>query len=444
MQPAARISAAIEILTDIVSSIRSDGPPADRCVASYMRQRRYIGSKDRRAILNQVYRVVRRYGLLSWVVKKAEIEVTARSLMIAELSMDAASELEHFGADGPYAPTGLSEVESELRRLARSSKATDAIKDAPSSATYELPSVAEEGFQKRFGEALPDAMASLNQEAPLGLRLNPLKADFNLFINFKKEFQNIEINKYSPIGVSSNSNLPLQNIAAYRDGWIEVQDEAAQLASYLVDVQPDMSVVDLCAGAGGKSLLLAALMKNQGIIQACDVGDRRLGNLTKRAERAGATIINTHVLDKSGAGRAKKLADFYQQADRVLVDAPCSGTGTWRRNPDQRWRLTHDQVDQYSQIQLRLLNEATELVSRNGRLVYMTCSLLPQENERVVDGFLELGGWRLLHWQSVWAQVLPDSPVPTSLSTMPECLQLAPHAQGTDGFFTAVFERIPA
>ena len=441
MQPAARISAAIEILADIENSICTDGPPADRCVAAYMKQRRYIGSKDRRAISALVYGVLRRRGRLSWITQRAGVETTARALLIAYMAMCKPDELHHFGAEGAYAPADLSVNDVALVELAKSIDQMDAFDDAPCSAKCELPNVVEQDFIERFGDGLATAMAALNQEAPLGLRINPIKADFEFINDFRNSYQNIETNQYSPIGFSSRTNIPLQNIDAYRDGRIEVQDQAAQLASYLADPHPGMTVVDLCAGAGGKSLLVAALMENRGEIQACDIGDNRLKNLKKRAARAGVSVIQTHLLPKTGVARTKKMSAFTGRADRVLVDAPCSGTGTWRRNPDQRWRLTRDQIDAYTKTQLELLKEGAELVTEDGRLIYMTCSLLPLENECVVDRFIEAGGWKLRGWKAVWEKVLPQSPLPLSLSQHKDCLQLAPHVHGTDGFFTAIFER---
>lgn len=436
MQPAARIAAAIEILDDIETSILNGGVPADRSVAQYLRGRRYIGSKDRRAITGYVYAVLRCRGQLLWLLRQASGAETPRNQVLAYCALYEPESLSLFGDEGAHAPTALTDVEKGL------TKAVCTVSgNMPDAALLEMPDVIKTAFTERFGDALPEAMMALNAGAPVGMRINSLRVDAQFIEKFKKDYQDIEYNEYSPIGFSSKNNLPLQNIAAYRDGLIEVQDEAAQLASFLVDARPGMHVVDLCAGAGGKSLTLAATMNNQGRIDAFDVGANRLRNLDERTKRADASIIKSHVIPHEGAKRSAEFDKLASKADRVLVDAPCSGTGTWRRNPDQRWRLSENQIKSYAALQLKLLEEGADLAAPGGRLIYMTCSLLSQENEAVVKEFMQVGEWRLVPWQDLWVSTLKGRPTPASLSPLEGCLQLAPHLHNTDGFFLAVFER---
>ncbi len=221
-----------------------------------------------------------------------------------------------------------------------------------------------------------------------------------------------------------------------------MQDEAAQVASSLADAFPGAQVVDLCAGAGGKTLAMAAAMENRGQIHAFDISPKRLSSLKKRMQRAGARTIQVHQVTASGAGREIAFGPLEGKMDRVVVDAPCTGTGTWRRSPDQRWRFDTEGLKDQAALQGTLLSEGAKLVKQGGRLVYMTCSVLPEENEDVVAAFLKSqpeGAWKVLDYKAVWADTLPGVPAET-LALRPEFLQLAPHAHDTDGFFLAVLE----
>ncbi len=248
----------------------------------------------------------------------------------------------------------------------------------------------------------------------------------------------IAASRLSVCGWSKTPGSPSLN--AFQAGHFEIQDEAAQIAALLVDARRGMVVLDLCAGAGGKSLAMAARMSNSGTIHAYDVDKGRLGEIDKRAKRAGVNMVFARVIPEGGE-RAKIFGDFRVGLDRVVLDVPCSGTGTWRRNPEARWRLTPEMLAANRDRQRGLLKEGAALVKPGGRLVYMTCSILSDENKDRADAFLaEHDGFRALDYRDVWKQVGGVN-VPESACGDGPYLALTPAMHGTDGFFVAIFER---
>ena len=437
MQPAARIQAAIEILDLVEQGISTAGAPADNIVKTYCRTRRYIGSKDRRAIIELVYALIRKRGLHVWRLERVGLPLNGRSLLISHANLFDVDFLSLFGGDSTHAPAKLT---SDEKKKIASLPVT--LTNAPLSALLEVPECVQAGLRDRFSDQLEVGVTALNETAPLDIRVNPLKREKNIINNLSSIHQDIVKTKYSPIGFRSISKVNISQTDMFRSGKIEVQDEAAQLACYLVNAEPGTTVVDLCAGAGGKSILLSGLMENRGQVYAFDVAAKRLANAKPRILRAGCRNIQTRVFPESGAERSAVLSGFKGKADRVVIDAPCSGTGTWRRNPDQRWRLNSASINEYAEIQLSLLQEGEGLARAGGRLVYMTCSLLPDENEAVVDRFLEShqNHWTLVDYRSVWLQVLDNEPAETA-SSNPFCMQFVPHKHQTDGFFVAIFEK---
>lgn len=437
MQSAARLQAVIEILEDVETGIAQAGVPADVAVANYTRSRRYIGSKDRRAITEMVYGIIRQRGRHAWRLAQAGFLLTGRNLVISHAALNDVHLLESFGASSPHAPASLTAAEQAALGAMPAS-----LRGAPLFASHEVPQDLVKPLEDRFGSQFEQAISILNEQAPLDIRENPIKSRSKIIRHLMELDQGIEKHKYSPIGFRSKKRVNVSAHPLLRDGYIEVQDEAAQLASYLVDASAGMSVLDLCAGAGGKTLLLSALMRNKGHIYAFDTSKARLKNAKPRLDRAGCRNVQTRQLPVDKEARANLLSGFTEKMDRVVIDAPCSGSGTWRRNPDQRWRLNTEALNSYSELQHRLLAEAASLVTPGGRLVYMTCSLLHQENEHAVDQFLiqNAGDYSLLDYQDIWQRVLPSKPAVTA-SSNPSCLQLVPHMHQTDGFFVAIFER---
>jgi 16S rRNA (cytosine967-C5)-methyltransferase len=439
MQPSARLAATIELLSEVEAGIVVGGAPADRLVADYFRARRYAGSKDRRAITDQVYGVLRARALYLWALEAAMCRVNARTLLICHLHQHTPEELAHFGGAGDHrCPPLGAEEEVLVATLAGLN-----WQAAPKAAKHNIPEWMAGRLEARFAEDFEIAAAALNAKAPLDIRVNALRVSNihlkNILNNDSEHFQKTP---YSEFGYRATGAINLGGTKAYKSGLIEVQDEAAQIAATLVDAKPDHQVIDLCAGAGGKSLAVAVAMANKGQIHAFDISERRLGEFRTRLLRAGCrniqiTRIGTEVEERNAA-----FADLQGQAHRVMLDVPCSGSGTWRRSPDQRWRFDAERLAELAETQYQLMEEGAMMVALGGRLIYMTCSVLVEENEAIIERFLEKHSenWCLLDYRGIWANVL-ESPAPPTLSSLRECLQLAPHVHETDGFFVAILER---
>ena len=381
MTPAARVATAIEILADILAAVDSDGASADVILKAAFRARRYAGSKDRAAITDLVYGVLRRRASLTWALGDAP--ATARALMLAALAGDGAEVAALFSGGG-YGASALSEDEKALLQRLRAKAATP-----PLSAQLEIPHWLMPHFERRFGDRLEEEARALNERAPLDIRVN-VKRISVAEAQAKLQADGIKTMplNHSPMGLRAASGTKATATALYRDGLIEIQDEAAQIASLMATPEQGGLVVDLCAGAGGKSLAIAAAAKYPVTIEAFDIDVRRLDDLKARAARAQAHNITATLLPEHGEGRAAALAHLVGKADVVMVDAPCSGTGTWRHNPELRWRLTAERLAALTAVQARLLREGASLVKPGGKLVYMTCSVLIEEDEDAVAGFL--------------------------------------------------------
>jgi 16S rRNA (cytosine967-C5)-methyltransferase len=283
-------------------------------------------------------------------------------------------------------------------------------------------------------------MAALMERAPTDLRVNALKGDRATVLEKLIEAGlELEPTPLAPLGLRLKARANVQGLEAFREGLVELQDEGSQLACLLTAAAPGEQVIDLCAGGGGKALSLAAMMGNRGQIHACDTDRRRLGKLMPRAQRAGARNIQTRFLkpDALVAGVDPDLSDMEARADCVLVDAPCSGAGAWRRSPDARWRLTPELLAGYLAAQNEVLERGAIAVKPGGRLVYVTCSILPSENESRIDVFLKAHkDFALADWQDFWPEGL-DLPA----SPRGGALRMSPASTGTDGFYVAVLTR---
>lgn len=399
MTPAARLQAAIEILDAVIAAARDEGAAADTIIARYFKDRRYAGSKDRRAIRDLAYDAIRTNG---------ERPPSGRAAMIAHARHAAPDLLALFG-QGERAPAALAPDES-------------APEPTPA------PAWLVERLRTRFNDTTDAELAALLGRAPLDLRINTLRWD-----NGEEGEASVDLpvtpTPYAPHSLRAAEPFNVEHHPAYLSGQIEIQDEGSQLACLACEARPGLTVVDLCAGGGGKTLALAAAMANDGRLIASDTNRDRLGRLRPRAERAGATIVETRLLNPGKELDA--LADLRGQADVVLVDAPCSGTGTWRRNPEARWRLTPERLTRLTALQARLLDMAAELVRPGGRLIYVVCSLLPEEGDAQVDAFLaRRDGWVPATFE------LPTEPAPVTRAV------LSPARYGTDGFFVAALTSI--
>lgn len=392
MTPAARAQAAIELLDQIVAAARGGGAAADTLIARYFKTRRYAGAKDRRAVRELVYRAVRRAG---------ELPASGRAALIG-LARDDADVAAAF--DGSvHGPAAIGRGE------------------AGASAGVAPAWIAAQLAASIGAAALP----ALLGRAPLDLRVNRLKASRAEALALLPDAAPTPL---APDGVRLLDGTNVETLAIWNDGLVEVQDEGSQLVAAAARAAPGMTIVDLCAGAGGKTLALAASMRGEGRLIACDTDRGRLARLAPRANRAGAEGIAMRLLDP---GReAEALADLAGHADVVLVDAPCSGTGTWRRNPEARWRLTPDRLARLAGLQARLLDVAAVLVRPGGALVHIVCSLLDAEGADQVEAFLTRHpGWTA------------DAPAIAAGETHGHGRRLTPAAHGTDGFFVARLKR---
>jgi 16S rRNA (cytosine967-C5)-methyltransferase len=385
------VQAAIELLDEILVAAREGGAAADTLIGRYFKTRRYAGSKDRRAVRELVYRAVRRAG---------DPPESGRAAMLG-LARDDAGLIGAFDGS-PHGPAPLAEGE------------------AAASA-----SISPAWLLERFDPLVdPEELAALLGRAPLDLRVNRLKGSREEAAGLLPE---AEPTPGSPIGLRLPEGSNVEQSQAWMSGLIEVQDEGSQLLVLGCEAVAGMLVVDLCAGAGGKTLALAAEMKNEGQIVACDADRARLSRIGPRAARAGVTIAETRLLDP-GRERAA-LADLAGAADLVLVDAPCSGTGTWRRNPETRWRVTPDRLGRLTALQAYLLDLGAELVRPGGHLVYAVCSLLTEEGRGQAE--------QLTIRSSLVPAALPISlGRPAGTGSL-----LSPGRDGTDGFFVARWQR---
>lgn len=425
MTPGARLAAAIEILGAVLGSNQA----ADRLLLEWQRNNRYAGAKDRRAISENIYTVLREQGMRRWRIAEAGAELTPRSLLLADPAVTL-EQWRHLFDGGKYTPAPLSEAETAMLQHLPDDAA------APLWARVNLPPEICALCEAHFGAEAEAELAALNGRAPLDLRVNTLKSSrADVLEQLAAEGIGADPTPYAPYGIRLRSQVRLDGHPLYTDGLVEPQDEAAQIAALLLGAKPGETVVDLCAGAGGKTLALAAQMKNRGRVIAADQDGRRLARLKPRLERA-----RSHNVELAGPDRLPALLEELEgKADRVFVDVPCSGSGTWRRNPETRWRFGPAALDELQAAQRGLLAQGLKLLKPGGRLVYATCSILPAENDEQVHWALgdtrAHGDVREVPLAQAWEEALS-----TSCPLGGDRLALTPLRHGTDGFFAAVLD----
>jgi 16S rRNA (cytosine967-C5)-methyltransferase len=432
MTPEGRLAAVIEMLEEIDRQDR----PADLVAGVYLKARRYIGAKDRRAVADRLWGILRRRARLDWILASCRVESSPRRRLLADLMVHDRLMPDAVGALCTGGPRGVEPLSPGDWALLQQLKGRGPFHhEMPAWVKGEYPPWLEERLTAVFGDRLAAEMGALRDEAPVDLRVNTLKGDRAAALAaLAAEGLGAVPTPLSPIGLRLPARLALTAQAAFRDGLVEVQDEGSQLLALLTDARPGQAVVDFCAGAGGKTLALAATMENKGRLVACDVNARRAGQATLRLRRAGVHNVSRRLLENEADKWVKRHAGSF---DRVLVDAPCSGSGTWRRNPDAKWRLTPNGLDELIALQGRILDSAARLARPGGRLVYATCSLLADENEGRVDIFLaNHPEFALVPLADAWAATVGgDCPVDGPM------LRLTPARHNTDGFFAAVLER---
>jgi 16S rRNA (cytosine967-C5)-methyltransferase len=428
MRPGARVAAAVEILDEILSRHQ----PVAMALQSWGKGHRFAGSGDRNAIGHMVYDGLRHKASSAYIMgSEAPRALVIGALRERGVAASAISEMcngqEH--AAEPLTP-------DELHRLE-----TAKLDGAPAWVLGDYPEWLHPSFEKAFGACAAEEGQALSRRAPADIRVNTLKATREKVLKALASFGAVET-VYSPIGVrvpapTGDARTPnLEAEAAFQAGWCEIQDEGSQLAAALTGAGPRMQILDLCAGAGGKTLALSAAMQNTGQIYAYDDDKHRLKPIFARVKRAG--VRNVQILR---AGDEAALDALEAKFDCVLADAPCTGAGTWRRRPDAKWRLRPHALSERIKDQQAVLSRAVKMVRPGGRLVYVTCSILPEENSEQIEACLAANtNFRSVPYADVWRGALPGEP-PVSADGSSEHLVLTPARHGTDGFFIAVLER---
>lgn len=440
MTPGARVAATIELLDEIVS--RSERP-ADLVANAYFRSRRFIGSGDRRAVSERVWSILRRYGQLAWWLDRtrhphrgARAIVAADLLLVDGLDMAA---VQGMFDGGSYRPSPLDEA--EYRALRQMDGHSLPHPEQPDWVRLNVQEWVAPHFKEAYGEGWGREVAALETPPPVDLRVNRLKANVEQAREaLAREGIDTEPMRYATDGLRLRRRLSVVKGEAFQNGLVEIQDEGSQLVAALVDAQPGMQIADYCAGAGGKTLAMAACMNNKGRVVAMDVYESRLDRSAQRLRRAGAHNVERRAIDADSRKWLKRQAGAF---DRVLVDAPCTGTGTWRRNPDGRWTLRPEDLEELIPKQAMILDAASKLVKPGGGLIYATCSVLPAENEKQIGAFLERHpDFEVVPVAAIWREVLASEPPPEAENA--PYLRLSPLKHGTDGFFAAALVRKPA
>jgi 16S rRNA (cytosine967-C5)-methyltransferase len=404
----------------LLTEVLTFAGPADATTSRFFRAHPKLGHGERGVIAEAVFAVLRRRMEFAHLAESGSGSPARRLTLLGLMQTAGRTALKPF----------VSEAEGEwLERVSKIDPAS-----LPQRIRMNLPDWIYEALAKRFEpDELVQLAASLNYPAPLDLRSNPIKASRDEVLEaLEKAGIDGGAMPYAPFGVRVDGKPPLTKLDAFQNGWIEVQDEGSQLLCSLVAPRRGEMIVDFCAGAGGKTLALGAMMRSTGRLYAFDISERRLTKLKPRLARSGLSNVNPVLIDSEHDAKIKRLAG---KIDRVLVDAPCSGLGTLRRNPDLKWRQSPESIGELTPKQTSILASAARLVKKGGRLVYATCSILDAENEAVVAQFLaDHPEFALVPARDVLAEQRID------LDTG-DYLSLWPHRHATDGFFAAVLER---
>lgn len=432
MKPAARISTAI----DLISRIETGRSPMDNIVRDFMASRRFIGSKDRADIVERVYRVKRSQARLGWWIAQGKAPDTARTRMIGDLILSekmTPAALDEIFIEGKYEAAPLDEAERALAAFLAGKDLNDPA--MPDQIRAECPDWAVDRLRALFGSDFEKQLLAMIDPAPLDLRVNTMKGSVDEAMESLKG-NRVRVSKtpYSPIALRAEGKPYMGDTRAFKGGLVEIQDEGSQLIGLLSGARPGMRVLDYCAGGGGKTLVLAALMENKGNLVAMDNDTKRLEKGKVRYKKAG--IHNIELRSLEDEQHRKWLRRQKGTMDVVLVDAPCSSSGTWRRNPDLRWRFHGPSLEEIMASQSEILDRVADKVKAGGRLVYATCSLFPEENEKQVESFLARhSDYAVLPLGEAWEG--DKSAIPCE----GPYLRLFPAIHGTDGFFAAVLRR---
>ncbi len=417
MHPKAQVQLATELLQRVLLLVH----PADREVSAFFREHKALGAKDRAILAETVFRVLRQRLVLQHLAQSGHGPLPRRLVLLAWQGSDA------------YLKAACAEAEWNWLQQIRSVD----VGSLPERVRANLPPWLWERLQAVLGDDCPAFLQAMEEPAPLDLRVNTFKAKREAVLaELQAQGFDAELTPHSPLGIRLKGKPALNRLELFNRGDVEVQDEGSQLLALLTDAHRGEMVVDFCAGAGGKTLALGAAMRNTGRLYAFDTSGHRLAALKPRLARSGLSNVHPVQIAHERDERIKRLAG---KIDRVLVDAPCSGLGTLRRNPDLKWRQRPESVQELAALQRAILASAVRLLKPGGRLVYATCSVLPEENEETVEAFLaDHPAFQRLDAGEELARL--KVPSAAALSTG-GCLRLWPHRHATDGFFAAVLVR---
>ncbi len=429
MRPSARLAAAVDVLDDCLNRHR----PASTALSDWGKAHRFAGSGDRSAIGTLVFDALRTKASSAWIMG----DDTPRAIVLGSLQAARGHDLDAIASLVPGDGHSLSVLTDDERQRLH----VKASADAPAWVIGNYPEWLAPSLAKVFGERAAEEGLALSRRAPIDLRTNTLKATREQVLD-----------ALGPVGATATSLAPnglriaapqgdaraphVEAETSHGKGWFEVQDEGSQIAALMAGARPRMQVLDLCAGAGGKTLALAASMQNAGQIYAYDSDKLQLRPIFERLTRAGVTNVN--VVD---AGRADTLKSLGARFDVVLVDAPCTGSGTWRRRPDAKWRIKPANLAERQADQRAVLDMAATMLRPGGRLIYVTCSVLPEENTTQAEAFLAAyPQFKMEPYGEVWRKHVGGEP-PASADGREDSLLLTPARHGTDGFYIASFRR---
>ena len=435
MTPAARLAAVIEIIDEM-----EETHLAGYGLRRGLQRRRYAGSGDRQAISAMFWQVHRAWARLFWHLQQCGCEVTARSITIAaQMLVDRQLPAEItalFGGEGTHNAAALSADELEL--VAQLAERQLDHPDMPRDVALEWPDFLMADAVAALGESAEAELLALQGEAATDVRSNPVKLGDRRVLREKFAGRGLKchLNTLSPIGIRLEKRTRTEDLPEWKKGLFEYQDEGSQIAALLCDARPGMQVVDMCAGAGGKALVMAAQMQNRGRVLALDSDAERLERGGERMRRAGIhNIERKHVGDSWGTKR------WRGKFDRVVIDAPCSGSGTWRRQVDARWRCSSDDLARYTSLQAQLLDKGRAMVMPGGRIIYITCSVLASEGAAQIDRLLaEAPELELANIGEIWQDTIGTQQGGACPPLDGGMLRLLPGRDGTDGFFVAVLQ----
>jgi 16S rRNA (cytosine967-C5)-methyltransferase len=431
MTPAARLSAAIEV----IETIEAARIPAAQALKDWGTAHRFAGSGDRAAIAGLVWDMLRRWASSAYLMDDASVRGRALGMLKLERGFDV-EKIAALCDGGRFAPAPLSEAERQALR-------ERTLDGAPAPVAGDYPEWLDSYLEQAFGADRVAEATAMASRAPLDLRVNSLKAKRDK-VQAALSHLGAKPTPFSPLGLrielSADARNPgIQAEEAFIKGQVEVQDEGSQIAALFAAAKPGEQVIDLCAGAGGKTLALAAMMQGKGRLIATDRDKRQLAPIHERLSRAG--VHNAEV--RAPKGEADPLLDIKASADLVLIDAPCTGTGTWRRNPDAKWRMRPGALDIRLKEQAEVLDRAVTLVKPGGRIAYITCSVLPAENGAQIRAFLARHGEFTLAPPAETVRVLWDKAEDFAAAALesPEGWLMTPRRTGTDGFFVSILVR---